>query len=145
MEIDTPSRLPAGTKSRGIYLLLRNEIADGQLSVGQSLPGEQRLANNFGVSRVTVRRALDALEADGLIDRQGNYVLRPKYNFIDEFDDNGLAVIRTGNSRIRYGLIEVGTGSSHATMPRSLELQVTNASLSGIASIDYISDKFRRF
>ncbi len=45
-------------------------MSSGALRPGKTLPGEQRLAEQFGVSRVTVRRALDALDADGLIDRR---------------------------------------------------------------------------
>ena len=62
--------LPDGAKARQVYLSVRNEIADGRLSDGESLPGEQRLAESFGVSRVTVRRALQALVNDGLIERR---------------------------------------------------------------------------
>jgi GntR family transcriptional regulator len=62
--------LPEGAKARRVYLSLRDEIGDGRLSSGDTLPGEQRLAANFGVSRVTVRKALDALSADGLIERR---------------------------------------------------------------------------
>lgn len=64
------SPLPEGGKSRRVYLLLRDEIARGSYPEGTPLPGEQRLAADFGVSRVTVRRALAALDADGLIERR---------------------------------------------------------------------------
>lgn len=59
--------LPEGGKARRVYLLLKDEIASGRLAPGASLPGEQRLAGLNGVSRVTIRRALEALAADGLI------------------------------------------------------------------------------
>lgn len=62
--------LPEGGKARRVYLLLRGEIANGEHADRAALPGEQRLAEIFGVSRVTVRRALDALAADGLIERR---------------------------------------------------------------------------
>lgn len=62
--------LPEGAKARRVYLSLRDEIAEGRLSDGENLPAEQRLAESFGVSRVTVRRALEALAADGLIERR---------------------------------------------------------------------------
>lgn len=70
LESTDASTLPEGAKARRVYLSLRDEIADGRLSEGDSLPGEQRLAENFSVSRVTVRRALDALSSDGLIERK---------------------------------------------------------------------------
>ncbi|MEM9552145.1 MAG: GntR family transcriptional regulator, partial [Pseudomonadota bacterium] len=61
---------PEGGKARRVYLLLRDEIANGIHPDRSLLPAEQRLAETFGVSRVTVRRALDALSADGLIERR---------------------------------------------------------------------------
>ncbi len=61
--------LPEGGKARRVYLLLRGEIGAGALTPGAFLPGEQRLAAQHGVSRVTVRRALAALEAEGLVER----------------------------------------------------------------------------
>ncbi|MBS0123704.1 GntR family transcriptional regulator [Thetidibacter halocola] len=70
MNIRGSSLLPEGAKARRVYLSLRDEIAEGRLSDGDHLPGEQKLAETFGVSRVTVRRALEALAADGLIERR---------------------------------------------------------------------------
>ncbi|SNR66854.1 GntR family transcriptional regulator [Puniceibacterium sediminis] len=64
------SSLPEGGKARRVYLLLRDEILNSVYLAGGLLPGEQRLAQQFDVSRVTIRRALDALEADGMIDRR---------------------------------------------------------------------------
>jgi GntR family transcriptional regulator len=61
---------PDGGKAQRVYLLLRDEILRGDHSAGTALPGELRLAELHGVSRVTVRRALDALAADGLVARR---------------------------------------------------------------------------
>jgi len=62
--------LPEGGKARRVYLQLLDDISSGTYPDGTVLPGEQKLAALLGVSRVTVRRALDALEVDGLIDRR---------------------------------------------------------------------------
>lgn len=62
--------LPEGGKTRRVYLLLKDEITSGRVAAGATLPGEQRLAENHGVSRVTVRRALETLAADGLIEKR---------------------------------------------------------------------------
>ena len=73
--------LPEGGKARRVYLHLHQEILRGMHSVGDVLPGEQKLAVTLDVSRVTVRRALDALERDGLIERRagsGTTVCAPK-------------------------------------------------------------------
>lgn len=72
--------LPEGGKARRVYLLLRDEMASGSLVEGASIPAEQKLAEIHGVSRVTVRRALDALAADNLIEKRagaGSFV-RPR-------------------------------------------------------------------
>jgi GntR family transcriptional regulator len=49
---------------------LREQIAEGTLAPDEQLPSENELCKRFGVSRVTVRRALQTLEADGLIYRR---------------------------------------------------------------------------
>ena len=61
---------PDGGKARRVYLLLHDEIRRGAYPDGALLPGEQKLAAQFEVSRVTVRRALDALQQDGLIEKR---------------------------------------------------------------------------
>ena len=43
-------------------------ISAGTLAVGSRLPSERALAKEFGVSRMTVRRAIQALESVGLVD-----------------------------------------------------------------------------
>lgn len=51
---------------------LRQQLASGQLGAGAVLPSEADLAGAYGVSRVTVRKALELLRGEGLIDaRQG--------------------------------------------------------------------------
>ncbi|WP_338664760.1 GntR family transcriptional regulator [Pararoseomonas sp. SCSIO 73927] len=57
-------------KARRIYLVLRDRIAGGSLPVGARLPGEPDLAAEHGVARVTIRRALDQLAQDGLVERR---------------------------------------------------------------------------
>lgn len=61
------SKLP---KSQQVYLALRDRIAQGFYDPVGGLPGEQTLAAEFGVSRVTLRRALADLENDGFVDRR---------------------------------------------------------------------------
>jgi GntR family transcriptional regulator len=51
---------------------LRGRIAAGEFAGGGLLPSEAQLAQTFAASRVTIRRALEALHEEGLIDsRQG--------------------------------------------------------------------------
>jgi GntR family transcriptional repressor for pyruvate dehydrogenase complex len=46
---------------------LREAILDGRLTPGESLPAERELAESFGASRASIREALRALQAQGLI------------------------------------------------------------------------------
>jgi GntR family transcriptional regulator len=60
-----------------VYDVLVKQIAAGDWGPGESLPSEQALAGRLNVSQGTVRKALDALAADNLIDRRqgkGTYV-----------------------------------------------------------------------
>ncbi len=70
MTIYAQPTLPEGGKARRVYLLIRDEISNGAFREGALLPGENRLAEQFGVSRITVRRALDALALDGMIEKR---------------------------------------------------------------------------
>lgn len=54
-------------KYHQVYLLLREALDEGRWADG--LPSEPRLAQAYGVARVTVRRALESLAAEGLIER----------------------------------------------------------------------------
>ena len=51
-----------------IYDSLAERIASGQWSVGSALPSQRELADEFGVSIMTLRQALQLLADDGLID-----------------------------------------------------------------------------
>lgn len=61
---------PSGTKSHQLFLLLKDAIVSGHISPGSKIPGELKIAAEHQVSRVTVRRALDALVQEGLIIRK---------------------------------------------------------------------------
>jgi len=54
-------------KYHQIYLVLREQLDEGRFADG--VPGELALMEQFGVARVTVRRALEQLSAEGLISR----------------------------------------------------------------------------
>lgn len=55
---------------RQLFLVLHDEIARGALAPGDALPTEQSLCDQFGVSRITVRRALADLTDQGYIERR---------------------------------------------------------------------------
>lgn len=65
-----PADRLASSKARRVYLQLRDDISSGVYPAGTSLPGEPRLADRLGVSRVTVRRALERLAEERLVVRR---------------------------------------------------------------------------
>jgi GntR family transcriptional regulator len=57
------------------------QIEAGELGLGDRLPPERDLSEQLGVNRMTLRRALRVLEAQGLIERRhgvGTYITAPK-------------------------------------------------------------------
>lgn len=60
---------------------LINQIESGELAPGDRLPPERELSEQLGVNRLTLRRALGVLAAQGLIERRhgvGTYISAPK-------------------------------------------------------------------
>lgn len=57
--------------------LLREQISAGELAPGTPLPSELRLAQEFGISRTTVRQAIAQLRTEGLVT-----VDRPRGTFV---------------------------------------------------------------
>ena len=49
--------------------LLRRQILSGKIKAGDRLPALNELSEKFGVARMTIRQAMDALEDEGLIER----------------------------------------------------------------------------
>lgn len=71
-----PSELPAFSPTEGpdpvhsqIERWLESLIRDGELTAGDRLPNERELAVRIGVSRMTLRQSLGALERSGLLHR----------------------------------------------------------------------------
>ncbi|GAB1576295.1 GntR family transcriptional regulator [Bordetella petrii] len=60
---------------------LAREIAAGGRAPGDRLPAEDELAGRFGVSRITIRKAIEGLVARGLLEirrGKGTYVAEPR-------------------------------------------------------------------
>lgn len=53
-----------------LYKLLKQNILNGTIEDGMQLPTELQLSNRFDISRITAKRALDELSAEGLVARK---------------------------------------------------------------------------
>jgi GntR family transcriptional regulator len=79
-----PGRGPAHAQ---IEASLERALDRGALALGERLPAERELAERFGVSRMTLRQALGALEQRGRLTRSkgrygGTFVAEPKLELV---------------------------------------------------------------
>lgn len=85
----------------------KDAVRSGILEHGNILPGERDLSQLTGVSRITVRKAMQALEEEGVVTRARGY--GTQINNIFEYslkEARGFSqqVVLRGKNRIRYGL-----------------------------------------
>jgi len=77
--MNTSTNLPAYQRVKAFVL---ERIHNGQWKEGDAIPGEEALARDFGVSRMTVNRAIRALSDEQIVERiqgSGTYVAQQKY------------------------------------------------------------------
>lgn len=71
-----------------VYSDLRKRIISGEWKEGEKLPSENEIADAYGVSRVSVRTALQKLIALNIIEnRQGDGTYVSKFRFLDFMDN----------------------------------------------------------
>jgi GntR family transcriptional regulator len=112
------------TKYHQIYLVLREQLQEGRFNHG--LPGELELTRQFGVGRVTVRRALEQLAKEGLIVREAGRGTRPTSRR-DISAKGGDAAPAHPASRLS-GLLENLVQVSRSTSVKVLDWRVIQAS-----------------
>lgn len=98
---------------RQLYLVLHDEIGRGVLAPGEALPTEQSLCDQFGVSRITVRRALADLADAGLIDRRhgvGSFVIEQPAPGRDVGGNSYLDEMRQVEFETEVDVVEYGVG-----------------------------------
>jgi len=94
-------------KRQPLTIMVQNQLQDmlmkGELIVGEYLPSENTLCQQFGVSRTTIRDAISALVEKGFLERrQGKGVL-----IIDESDSVAVDSIRILMLRNKYSINEL--------------------------------------
>ena len=90
-----------------IYLqlreIIRNRIEEGEYLPGTAIPSENKLAETYGINRLTVRNAVDALVNEGILRRvqgKGVFVVGDKYE--ENLDEHGgfVNVMSSGTKRV---------------------------------------------
>jgi DNA-binding FadR family transcriptional regulator len=120
---------------------IRRAILAGKLSKGERLPPERELAEQFGVSRVSVRDALRALEAMGLIEvrvgaRGGAFVTAPTGTLVGQtISDMMMMEVLTPEDIVEARLIvELGT----------VTLAVARATEENVAALRDLDERARK-
>lgn len=83
-----------------VYDALRERITSGRYAVGDKLPSEGELSEEYSVSAITVKRALDLLRTDGFI------VRRPRLGtFVTSATPTGVPTAATPAARAVIGCV----------------------------------------
>ncbi|MGJ8583572.1 MAG: GntR family transcriptional regulator [Marinosulfonomonas sp.] len=102
-------RAGGGARYLQLHRHISEAISDGTLSAGDQLPAERELATLADISRVTVRKAISQLVADGLIEQRqgaGSFVrgaapkLKQSLSTLVSFTENLNARGLTSNSTV---------------------------------------------
>ena len=111
--------IPADTDSTSVplYLHIRNtlleEIAAGRHANGDEVLTEKALQERFGVSRATIRHALDTLEREGVVARRKGFgtivqapKMRPELGHLTSFtEDVQRRGLKPGSKTLDIGLV----------------------------------------
>ncbi len=107
-----------------VYTSLQDRIRAGEFGPGSALPSERQLVKDYGVSRITIIKAMDLLERDNLIEKQqgrGSFVTG-----CQDFDEGGsgcrvaFCMPDFGDSYVASVLI----GAARLAMQRGIQLQI---------------------
>ncbi len=109
-----------------VYRQLAGDILEGRLAPGARLPAERRLCELFGVSRATVRRALERLREEGLIEPASGRGRAVRGAPLAEPPNALMSFTELGAAR---GL----TASSHVLCQRVRQATLEEADLFGVA------------
>lgn len=76
-----------------VYEYLKKKIEEGKYRSGEILPSEYRMAEDFGVSRITMRQALAKLQRENYITRKRSYGTEVIYSPRATRDEQAIAVL----------------------------------------------------
>lgn len=109
-----------------IFLIIRNRIYAGNLAAGDRVPGEQDLCDEFGVSRITAKRALNELADAGLVIRErgrGTRVIqRPAVPAVTSSIEGWLENISLMSHSTKAQVLEFGYAAALDDIAAALEL-----------------------
>ena len=111
------------------YVIVRNHLLDlvrNGLANGSPVPSERELCEQFEVSRMTVRQAIDTLVVDGVLERhqgKGTFVAPPKLDLQVRLTSFTQEMQRRGMEP-GVVMLQAETVASDETVAEALELEV---------------------
>ena len=109
---------------RQLFLVLHDEIDRGVIAPGEALPTEQTLCDQFGVSRITVRRALADLAEQGYIERRqgvGSFVRQHGPADVSSAGRSYMEGLRQTQFETEVDVVELGTRRPPRRVAEALE------------------------
>lgn len=129
--IDRSSKLPVYAQ---VEEHIRRRIQSGEWPAGSAIPPERELARVLGVSRLTVRQAIQNLVQEGLVSRRqgaGTFVAAPTSHLLLRFGGFAEDMVRAGatvtTELLDYTTVPAGPADAGelGVAPGSLLIQVT--------------------
>lgn len=122
------AKIHSGTPPRFQQIVdhLRHEIVGGRLPEHAALPSERAVADQHGVSRMTARRALEAVEAEGLAysaERKGRFVSPPRLNYPVSSMANFLTDAARSGVDLEVRMIATGERPADAALAAALAVR----------------------
>ncbi len=109
-----------------IYMVLRERLEEGAFPADAPMPSEHVLAAEFGVSRITIRRALERLTGKGMIARhrgRGTFPIAPRVSRPLRTDISGLMEsLQVMGRNTSVQLLEFGYVHASAEIAAALEI-----------------------
>ncbi len=107
-----------------VYSSLQDRIRAGEFRPGTALPSERQLVKDYGVSRITIIKAMDLLERDNLIEKQ-----QGRGSFVTGCfeSDEGVSGCRVAFCMPSFGdsyIVSILIGATRQAMHHGVQLQI---------------------
>ncbi len=125
MNWTSPAEVQGLTQAAQIRQTLQAQIDAGLLLPGSRLPSERELSERFATTRITLKEALAALEAEGQIyreERRGWFVATPRFVYDPRYKSHFHAMVEAQQRQIETRVLHAGSVLATPAQCRQLAL-----------------------